>query len=376
MVTTNGRTGFESLDDILLPGDSGTYTAPRGYDFLNSDIGAEISEAKRISANTADKAYRKLTSHSNVTSYSLLSNLHKCPRLFELEKLQANSEVLVIDGEVNLDFAYGHAVGAGIQTYAATGNLMAAQFAGFLAWRAPWDAEKFDKRGNSTGKSLHHAMFAIEKFSYFWEQELSEWEVLKIDGVNATELAFAVDFQQTPIPFYHFGHIDTILRHKTRNVLAVWEGKTTGLENVDEATYANSSQALGYGVVVDRIAQLIGADGTEYEVFYIVYSSKSREFKLLPFGKTRTQRAEWLQDVLLDHSALATYQRIGFYPKRGESCINQWGRKCHWFGQCQMSNELLFPGVSPSELGDINGVEALDYTFKLSELIQSQKGNS
>jgi PD-(D/E)XK nuclease superfamily len=376
MATTNNRTGFESLDDILLPGDDGSYRAPRGYDFLNSDIGAEISEAKRISANTADKAYRKLTSHSNVTSYSLLGNLHKCPRLFELEKLQANSEVLAIDGQVNLDFAFGHAVGAGIQTYAATGNLMAAQFAGFLAWRAPWDAEKLDKRDKPTGKSLAHAMHAIEKFSYFWEQELNEYEVVRIDGKPATELAFAVDFQQPGTPFYHFGHIDTILMHKTRKTLAVWEGKTTSMENIDEAEFANSNQALGYSVVVDRIAQLIGAEGTEYEVLYIIFSSKSREFTLLPFGKTRTQRAEWLQDTLLDHSAIATYQRIGFYPKRGENCVNRFGRKCQWFGQCQMSNDTLFPGVSAPPLELVTDVESLDYQFKLSELITAQKGNS
>lgn len=380
MATTNGRDPFASLDDILLPGeragdDAATFDP---YNFLDADIGATLEEARRISANTADKAYRKLTASANVTSYSLLTNLHKCPRMFELDKLQANSQLLVDTGEVNLDFAFGHAVGAGIQTYAATKNLVAAQFAAFLAWRAPHDAEKLDKRGSSTGKSLAHATYAIEAFSYFWEQELSEWEVVRLpNGRPATELAFAVNMQQQPVPMYHFGHIDTVLQHKATGRLAVWEGKTTTFEEVDEAEFANSSQALGYSVVVDKLAEVLGANGTEYEVMYIIYSSKGKKFTLLPFGKTRTQRAEWLQDTLLDHANIATYQRIGFYPKRGESCVNKYGRKCQWFGSCHMQNDSLFPGVHPPVLEDVDSVESLDFKFSLDELIKNQqKGSS
>lgn len=368
---TRGLSSFASLDDILLPGDSGNYRAPPSYDFLDHDIGETIAEAKRISANTADKAYRKLTASSNVTSYSLLTNLHECPRRFELDKLQANSEVPLDGTDVNLDFAFGHAVGAGIQTFAATKNLLAAQLAAFLAWRAPHDAEKIDKRGNSTGKSLAHATYAVEKFAWFWQQELDEWEVVRLpNGKAATELAFAVDMQNG---MYHFGHVDTVLRNKQSGSLAVWEGKTTQKELIGEAEYANSTQALGYSVIVDAIAQQIGATGTEYEVFYIVYSAKTRNFQLLPFGKTRAQRAEWLQDVLLDQANIKTYQRIKFYPKRGESCVNQWGRTCHWFGNCTMHNESLFPGVEAPELSDVHGVESLDFLFTLDELVKSQQ---
>lgn len=369
MATTNDwASALEQLDDSFPD----TSKQPTGYSFLDVDIGATLEEAKRISANTADKAYRKLTSHANVTSYSLLTQLHDCPRRFELDKLQANAEAVVVDSEVNLDFAYGHAVGAGIQTYAATGSLLAAQFAAFCAWRAPWDASKVDKRGRESGKSLAHALIAVERFQYFWARNLSDYEVVKLpNGNNATELAFAVDFENG---FYHFGHIDTVLRNKSSGALAVWEGKTTGFQTVDEATYANSSQALGYSVVVDAIAREIGSSGTEYEVLYIVYSSSTGEFSLLPFGKTRTQRAEWLQDTLLDHANIGTYQRIGFYPKRGESCINQWGRKCQWFGQCQMSNESLMPGVVAPKLENVHGIESLDFDFKLSDLLATQKG--
>lgn len=371
-MATDGFTSISDLDELLSPRGQTNHPRQGGYDFLDFDLGPTLAEAKRISANTADKAYRKLTAHGNVTSYSLLEQLHKCPRLFELNKLQANAEIPLDTNTPNLDFSFGHAVGAGIQTYAAVGNLMAAQFAGFLAWRAPHDAEKFDKRGGHTGKSIAHAMYAIEQFARFWDEQLSDWEVVTLpNGKHATELSFAVDMQNG---MFHFGHIDTVLIHKTLRQLAVWEGKTTTLENVDEASYANSNQALGYSVVVDAIAQqLEGVSGTDYEVLYVVYSSKSRNFQLLPFGKTRSQRAEWLQDTLLDHANISTYQRIKFYPKRGESCVNKFGRTCEWFGTCTMQTESLFPGLVPPSLADVDFVEAVDFKFTLAELISSQQ---
>lgn len=375
-MATSERTtsdAFARLDDIFSGESLSSNSSAASSNWGGSDS-QSIAEAKAISANTSDKAYRRLTSHENVTSYSLLTMLHECPRKYELEKLQANHPSKQVDtGIVNLDFAYGHAVGAGIQTYAATGSLVASILAAMLAWKAPWDAEKENKQGKPVGKSLTLATLAVEKFAYWWSENMSEWEVVVLpSGKKAVELAFAVDFQNGR---YHFGHIDVLLRNKDTGKLAVWEGKTTGFENVDEAMYGNSNQALGYSVVVDAIAKEIGSDGTEYEVLYIVYSSKSREFQLLPFGKSRSQRAEWLQDTLLDHASLETYKRIGFYPKRGESCISRYGFRCNWYGNCTMRNNSLFPGVELKTLEDVNvaSIESLDFVFKLDDLVASQK---
>ena len=368
---TSSSFGSNSFGGDKITGSwDSSWTDPSGW----TDTATAIGEAKKISANTSDKAYRRLTSHGNVTSYSLLSMLHECPRKYELEKLQANvsGQVVLDDLLPNLDFAYGHAVGAGIQTYAATGDLTASIFAAMMAWKAPWDAEKLSKTGAATGKSLTLATLAVEKFAFWWRENMADWEVVQLpSGKKAVELAFAVDFKNGK---YHFGHIDVLLRNRNSGTLAVWEGKTTGFESIDEAMYGNSAQALGYSVVVDAIAKQLGADGTEYEVLYIVYSSKSREFQLLPFGKTRSQRAEWLQDVLLDHASLDTYQRINFYPKRGESCISRYGFTCKWYGQCKMRNSSLFPGVELPELTaeTVHSVESLDFVFDLDELIAAQ----
>lgn len=372
MATTNKHDPFARLDDLVLS--DAAISNYRGPSNWSGDTALALGEAKAISANTSDKAYRKLTSRENITTYSLLSGLHECPRKYELNKLQANHpSSMPVEEFVNLDFAYGHAVGAGIQTYAATGDITAAIFAAMLAWKAPWDAEKTNKQGANTGKSLTMATLAVEKFAYWWEENLADWEVVVLpSGKKAVELAFAINMQNGR---YHFGHIDIMLRHRTLGTLAVWEGKTTGFEHIDEAMYANSNQALGYSVVVDAIAKEIGANGTEYEVLYIVYSSKSRDFQLLPFGKSRSQRAEWLQDILLDHASLDTYKRIKFYPKRGENCINKYGFRCNWFGQCTMRNESLFPGLELPvlEAEELHSIEALDFVFKKDDLIAAQQ---
>ena len=334
-------------------------------------------EAKIIAGNTSDKGYRKLTAARNVTSYSKLLTLHECPRKFELDmldKAKPNVEVDEFAPQENLDFAFGHAVGSGIQTYAATENLQAAQFAAFLAWRAPWDAEKFDKRGVRAGKSLNWALYAVEKFQSFWANTFQEWEVLRLPtGKLGAELEFAVD---TGDGFTYVGHIDLVLRHKESGRLAVWEGKTQGGASVDEAVHGNSYQALGYSVVVDALSKQFGLPQADYEVYYIVYSSSSKEFTLLPFTKNLTQRAEWLQSILLDHAMINKYFDLGFFPKRGNSCVNKFGRRCHWYGTCGLRNESIFPGVEPAHMESVDELTTLDFKFSLSELIAAQKERS
>jgi hypothetical protein len=334
----------------------------------------QIGEAKTIAGTTVDKEYRILTSKGNCTSHSKLQTLHKCPRLYELEMLKANSgsSAIADDGIINLDFTFGHAVGAGIQTYGATKSLQAAQFAAFISWRADYDAEALDKQGNPKNKSLAWALYAVEKFAWFMDQELGDWEVLRLPETNApaVELSFGVDTQNG---FFHFGHIDTVLRHKDTNKLAVWEGKTTVFAEVNDAAYGNSYQALGYSVVLDALARALRLPGSDYEVFYIVYSSKAREFSLLPFTKSRTQRAEWLQDILLTHATIQKYQELQFFPKRGDSCLDKYGKTCHWYGQCHMRNSSLFPVAKVSTVSSLEEVKAVDYKFTLEELVAAQK---
>jgi hypothetical protein len=365
---------FNRLDDLFSSGSGAADPETADFDSTPATAG-QIGQAKAISASTSDKSYRRLTALSNVTSFSKFEGLHACPRLFELEGLKAARETgaeapATETVQTNLDFAFGHAVGAGIQTLATTNNLQAGQLAAFLAWKAPYDAEKLDKNDRPVGKSLAWALYSIEKFWHFWNSDLSDFEVLILpSGKPAVELAFGVDTQNG---YFHFGHIDAILRSKSTGRLAVWEGKTTTMESINEATYANSYQALGYSVVVDAIANALGLDTPDYEVLYVVYSSKAKNFELLPFTKARSQRAEWLQDLLLNHAMIDKYKELGFFPKRGGNCINKFGRTCSWYGQCHMRNSSLFPGIEVGSLETVTGLEQLDFTFTLEELVSSQ----
>lgn len=304
-------------------------------------------------ADTSNKSYNKLQAFRNVTSYSMLSELHSCPRKFQLIKARAAS-----GGEQanNVDFAYGHAVGSGVQAWLSSGGDMnTAILNAMMAWRLPYEASIDKKR-----KSIWNAVLAVQKYAIFHDEYLYDWQVWTTpDGKPAIELSISIDFENG---YKHYIHIDVILEHKITGKLAVQENKTSGFKSVEEAIYANSSQALSYAVVVD----MLRAD-TSYEVFYSVYSSTDREWSLLPFTKHTSLKAEWIMDAKLDHAALSTYQSIGFYPKRGESCYN-FMRRCEFFGICNLTSTL----TQPPDLPAGEEAERVDYCFKISDIIARQ----
>lgn len=305
-----------------------------------------------ISKDVAKKDYNAIQQFTNVTSYSILTELHACPRRFQLIKARA-----IEGGEItNVDFAFGHAVGAGVSAFLASGSIEYACYQAFLAWNIEF-AAAIDKKK----KNIWSALLAVEKYRLFHEEVLGDWEVWVLpNGKPAIEVSYSIDFENG---FKHYGHIDVILQNRFTKQLAVQENKTSGFKSVDEAIYANSSQALSYAVFLDAVS-----DNTSYEVFYNIYSSTEREWQCMPFSKSIALKAEWIKDVLLDHASIATYSKIGFYPKRGENCF-QYMRRCAFFGTCNLTNNL------PKERRLEEGIEAerVDYSFKVSELLANQK---
>ena len=313
---------------------------------------------RKLGESVTDKDYRTIVSFANCTSYSQLQSLHKCPRMYQLDKAaaQQSGQAEGFELQENIDFAFGHSVGAGVATFIVTQNLTAGLFASWLAWKADYFGIK-----EKQDKSLAWAQFAIEK----WREQnlLEDYEVYTFeDGTPAVEVAFVVRTEQG---FQHYGHIDILLRHKPTGRVCVGEFKTTGYESVDEATYANSSQGVGYGVVLDSIAP----GNADYEVLYCVYSSKAKEWQLMPFNKSQTEKAAWLQDLLLDHSNIRTYQHLNFFPKRGESCANQFGRRCRYFGTCDLTSHATQYPELPSE----RTAENVHFSFSLTDIIEQQR---
>jgi hypothetical protein len=304
-------------------------------------------------SETSDKEYQKLQQYQNVTSYSTLDILHACPRKFQLVKARAASGQ---SGANNVDFAFGHAVGAGVQAWLASGgDMSAAMFNSFMAWRIPFTAEIPAKK-----KSIAYSWLAVMKYPEFHEQVLDEWHVWKLpNGKPAIELSVSLDFENG---YKHYFHIDVILEHNLSGALAIQENKTSGFKSVEEAVYANSAQALSYAVVIDMLA-----DVTSYEVFYCVYSTTSKEWNLLPFSKSTSLKAEWITDARLDQAALTTYKELNFYPKRGESCYD-FMRRCEFFGTCNLTSNLVEPKILPPG----EEAERVDYSFTLSEVLAKQ----
>ena len=305
-------------------------------------------------ADTTDKDYAKLQSFINTTSYSMLGELHACPRKLQLIKSRALKAGHVPQ---NVDFAYGHAVGAGIQSYLATGgNLDMALFNTFLAWRIPFEAAIEKKH-----KTIWDTWLAVLAYQSFHQEHLEDWEVWKLpNGKPAIELAIEIDCENG---YKHYMHIDVILQNKFTGQLAIQENKTHGFTAAEAAIYANSAQALSYGIPIDMLSS-----NTSYEVFYVCYSSVSREWELLPFTKSTSLKAEWIADIRLDHAAIQTYRQINFWPKRGESCYN-FGRRCEFFGSCNIVSDANVERILP----DGESAERVDYSFKLSEIIGRQK---
>ncbi len=258
---------------------------------------------------------------------------------------------------INVDFTFGHAVGAGVQSWLLDKDLTKASFNAFMAWRAPFEERVLRKK-----KSLWEAVIAIEKFAIWWNDSGldDDWELATLpSGKPAIELAFSL---HSPDGFKHYGHIDIVLRSKHRESYAVLELKTTGI-GADEAMYANSNQATGYSLMLETIWQGI----PDYTVLYSVFSTAKGEWTLMPFDKTMTQRAEWIKDLMLDHSAISTYEELGFYPKRGESCYS-FMRRCEFFGACNLVPDGKLPMLERED-----EAESVDAVINLADVIASLK---
>jgi hypothetical protein len=356
----------------LAPARSGTSGV--GSTFEELSVGSEARKlgVGELAAKTTDKGYRALVENINTTSYSILERLSACPRAFALDKLKAASEIAAgVPEAKNIDFVYGHSVGAGVQgLLASDNNLVDGLWASFIGWKAHYDFGTSDTL-KYKNKSITTAALAIETFHHMLpsHEVLSHYEVMRLDdGRPAIELAFCFD---TDDGYQYYGHIDAIVRSKLTGKLAVMEFKTTGLNAVAPALFANSNQALGYAVALDSIMP----GQTEYDVIYCIYQPKTNSWTVLEFHKSFKKKAEWVQDILLAHQQISTYRQLNHYPKRGSSCMN-YNRPCEWFGECdfvQRDKLAKLPVLATGPEGQ--RAEVVDYYFTLSEVIGQQKRN-
>lgn len=327
-----------------------------------------------LAIETTDKSYLTLHRHRNVISNSILGSLHACPRRFLQEKISANSKAAAGVAEVpNIDFVFGHAVGAGVQSYLAFDrDLSAGLYATFLSWKYKWELGKEDYNLRKK-KTIERAVIAVEMFKYWWEANFDDWEIYRLpDGRPAVELSFCIDFGT----YKYFGHIDLVLRNKRTGRIAIGENKTTGYRNPHPALYQNSGQAIGYAIVLDSI---VGTDVADYDVLYYAYSASGEEWHHFPFAKNTAAKLEWVQDRMIDNGHIAQYFELDHFPKNGGSCF-LFNRPCQFFGDCDLVRQESVDALPT--LGDVSGINGageqavypVDYYYDVRELIAAQAG--
>ncbi len=293
-------------------------------------------------------------------SYSSLLTLHKCPRKFQLYKLNAQIEQPE-DAPQSLTFQYGHTVGKGIQDVLENKSLEQCLWEAFIEWEVELDAVN-----PKQNKSFWGALAAITQFhSMHSNGYLEGYELVQYQGKPACELSFVIHL---PDGFKYRGFVDAVLEHKISGKVLVLEAKTTSATSVNPAQYKNSAQAIGYSIVLDALFPTLSS----YEVLYLVYQTKSESFVQLPFEKSYYSRALWIRELLLDIECIKMYDEASIYPMHGESCY-EFFRECEYLQTCTLSTERLTTPLSDEDAQKLESqLDEFQIHVTLDQLIQSQ----
>lgn len=338
-------------------------------DVLDQDLTAD--DGKKRQTKRLDYYNR---SHTGL-SYSRSMDLHRCPRRFEL-----NSKYQLFARKESVTFAYGHAVGAGVQHTLAGRSLNWALLQTMMEYDYPVD--KIGDTGEiMSDKSLWHALLFVRRFYALYHsggfEHLAGWQLAKfkdphsdnvIDGI---ELTFVIDLGDG---FTYEGHIDLVLYHPARNRYLVVELKTNGGNTVRQEQYENSAQAVGYGAVIDVIANNIKASSS-FDVLYIVAKSRTQDFMPFVFTKTPADKSRWLLELTMDKEMVNYYEAMGHYPMRGEACFDYF-RPCAHYDWCKEDRATLEAQQAAAIIYDrvlYQQMEKPTFYFSLQDLIDRQQ---
>lgn len=308
----------------------------------------------------------KLMSHSS----DIL--VDKCPRKFwryklsnrswknELRSISTHEELSnVSSSDPHLDF--GSVVGIGTQRYFVDGNYNRA----VLSMLSSWDGMLDSENGVRDKKTFYYAMHALDKFTTLRNTVLSDFEVAIFDGKPASELGFIIDCGDG---FSYRGFLDLLMLHKRKKELTPYEGKTTKFVNIHEASYRHSGQALGYSLVVDKIAELMGLEiSSSFDVWYSIYKSSGMEWELMPFPKTLTHRAFWIKNLLVRKQQIMSYAENNYWPMHGWNCYDFF-RPCEYYGECEMGEELIMSMAEEKK----DDPKKYQFHFSLQEILETQ----
>lgn len=283
-------------------------------------------------------------------SHSMLELLNTCERKFQLVRLlESNTDN---SGGFNAALVRGKAFGLGVQVYLVTGDMDRAIYELWMAY----DPEIEDPPKISISRTINNLVFCKPSL----DKILEEYEVAVFNGKPAMELSFKLSLDEK---WYYGGSIDIVLRRRLDGVYVVFECKTTAY-NLYDLTYAykNSGQALGYSIVIDKIA---GEEKSQYGVLYFIVRDHTQNFTpdvyVWHFNKTILERLNWFISVGIDYERIKRMEELGIWPMRGASCI-RFNRVCQFAGTCNTT-----AGDFPKEGGKDN--TEYDFIYQLQEVI-------
>lgn len=298
------------------------------------------------------------------SSYSSKRTLHSCARRFELNRLLPRTLDVEVDEDEFGHLDFGSIVGIGIQELLVSNNMDKAFFSMFLAWKDNLESE----RGLDSKKTFWHALQAVRRFTELMIGPLAQYELAYYQGKPAVELGFSVNCGGG---FTYRGKLDALLIHKTKRMFLPVECKTT--KNAPQmAQYGKSDQAIGYGVVIDRVAHEMEMEYNSYNVVYPVYSTARAEWYAFFFHKSNSDRALWLQSLMIDRSHVEQYHELEYFPTNGEACYS-FGRQCKYYDtDCGMSNFSLGIGDPKKIEFKLDKIAEFPLEFDIDELIEAQ----
>jgi hypothetical protein len=327
--------------------------------FLDSDLHSQDTELQPIpqhelAPGIIDIRLRQL-------SYSSLNTLHSCPREYQLYRQQILRSVPESNTATAITFAYGHVVGLGLQLVLQHMPENELLWNLFLMWEP--DLFAADDKAN---KDFWQAILAVYKFKAMRDARyLDGYELVQYDGKPAVELGFKI---LLPGDFIYRGSVDAVLQHTTTGKVIVLECKTTGSPSIHPAQYANSSQAIGYSIVLDFLFPELSS----YDVLYEIYKTKQCEWEQMAFTKNYLQRALWIQELILDVKTIQMYEEAHVYPMRGSSCLRYF-RECSYFNSCHLATDYLVAPLTPEIYYRVLAEnERYSITVTLEELIHTQ----
>jgi len=293
-------------------------------------------------------------------SYSRLNTFYSCPRKFHLGEIKGARGFAP-----TIHTAFGHAYGAGVQEYLRLRSdgmeQQLAQKRAVVHAIAAYDYPDIFEEMTKAKKGLWYAVLAVEKFcQQVAEQILGEFKVATINGKPAIELFFLLEISEE---YDYQGHIDLVLEQRETGELFVFEIKT-GMQETHPADWQNSSQTLGYNVILHAAHP----GRSNYNVLYMHYNTAQLEHRLMSFSKSSAHRAGWITSLLQDVQQMDMYRAAEHWPKRGNNC-NSWNKPCYLFGVCD-SPVAAAPEVSSYEA---LAVEDADIVLQLVTLLQDEE---